>query len=174
MCYAVRIPHSDGLQTIVNVTILLCRRIHLFIYFFLNIFPPDFCNPFFQSPSVNCFQRILCTTCACRHNLHLASWESRDGNHVFLRDMVHQPAASYHMTVETFTGEAQRVGGITLSSLVFQSGLLCALLPVGGGIVHMINASFGEQGAHTGTPWGHRESQRTPHRNALSPTPAKV
>ena len=69
-------------------------------FFCVAIFPPDFVTFFFQSPSVNCFSRILCTTCAYRHG-QLPSWESRDRNHVFLRDMICRMAASYHMPFET-------------------------------------------------------------------------
>ena len=62
--------------------------------------------------------------------------------------MTRQPAVSYHTTVETFTRGSVARGRNHVILPSFQSGLLCALLPVGGGIVHMILHTFCELGAH--------------------------
>ena len=66
------------------------------------------------------------------------------------------------------------MGGVTLSSLSITLVCHAPFRPAGGGIVHNDMHGFCGLGGSWEPPWGHRESMRTPHRNALSPTPAKV
>ena len=107
--------------------IVLYGALCCILFYFLNIFPPDFVTHF-SITQCQLLSRIMCTTCAYRHSHHLSSWESRDCNHVFLRDMTRQPAASYHMTVETFTRGSVARGRNHVILLSSQSRLLCALL----------------------------------------------
>ena len=65
------------------------------------------------------------------------------------------------------------MGGVTLSSLSITLVCHAPFRPAGGGIVHNDMHGFCGLGGSWEPPWGHRESMRTPHRNALSPTPAK-
>ena len=97
--------------------------------------------------------------CACRHSRQLPSWESRDRNHVFLRDMIRRMAASFHMPFETLHQGKRSAWEESRYHPQFIN-LICyaPFRPAGGGIDTVIYASFGELGAHTGTPWGHRES----------------
>ena len=85
------------------------------------------------------------------------SWESR--NHVFLRDMIRRMAASFHMPFETLHQGKRSAWEESRYHPQFIN-LICyaPFRPAGGGIDTVIYASFGELGAHTGTPWGHRES----------------
>ena len=92
--------------------------------FFFKYFFPRFCNPFFNHPVSIALANPVHYLCLYQ----LASWESRERNHVFLRDMTRQPAASYHMTVETFTRGSVARGRNHVILLSSQSRPLCALL----------------------------------------------
>ena len=76
---------------------------------------------------------------------HLGSTER---NHVFLRDMIRPAVASYHMTVETFTGGSVARGR---NHVIFLSSGLPVLRPfvqLEAVLCTVIYASFGGGGSH--------------------------
>ena len=130
--------------------------------FFLNVFPPDFVTHF-SITQCQLLSRILCTTCAYRHSHHLSSWESRDCNHVFLRDMTCQPAASYHMTGEIFTRGSVAPGRIMFSSPVPLSPIRCQFMTLHAFVRFMQETTGRAWKLNTGRPF-HRHHPRCGHR----------
>ena len=106
---------------------------------------PRFCNPFFNHPVPTAFANPVYYLCLQAQPPTGFLGEPRTQPCFPPR---HDPsvAASYHMTVETFTRGSVARGRNHVILLSSRSRPLCALWPVGGGIVHMINASFGELG----------------------------
>ena len=126
---------------------MLARKSEIFFFFFYFFFKyffnPDFCNPFFQSPSVNYMNPMhtlvpVGTASNCPvDGSHLGSIER---NHVFLRDMIRPAVASYHITVETFTGGSVARGRNHVIFLSSSLACFAPLCPAGGGVVHSDDA----------------------------------